>query len=293
MDLAKAIRLNRIFAHPSRRLCSVAVDHFIGYQKGLPEGLTNLPEALRQVVEGKPDAVTMLKGCAKSAWAPYAGRIPLIIQSICFTADDAVIECMTRPEEVLRLGADAIAVAIGVRGPNEGKFLTILANMVEEADRIGLPVVAHIYPRDFSNGAKIVFDHDNIKWAVRCGIECGADVVKVPFTGEVSSFREIVSTAPVPVVAAGGPRADTLQSALEMMSQVVESGAHGATIGRNIWGHAEPTKALVAFRAVIHDGLSASAALARAGLDDSKPKIRRAATVLSIAGSRSAKVKAG
>ena len=184
MDLAKAIRLNRIFAHSSRRLCSVAVDHFIGYQKGLPRGLVNLPQALRKIVAGQPDAITMHKGLAKCAWAPYAGRVPLIIQAVCFTSDDAVIETLTRPEEVLRLGADAIAVAIGVRGPNEGKFLKLLSAMVEEADRIGLPVIAHIYPRDFAKGAAIAFDPENIAWAVRCGIECGADVIKLPFTGD-------------------------------------------------------------------------------------------------------------
>jgi len=270
MDIAKRIRLNRIFSHPSQRLCSVAVDHFIGYQKGLPEGLVNLPDTLAKIVEGKPDAITMLKGLAKSAWEPFAGQVPLIIQAIAFTPDDAIIESLTRPEEVLRLGADAIAVAIGVRGPNEGKFLRILAEMVEEADRIGLPVIAHIYPRDFSKGAAIVFDHDSILWAVRCGIECGADIIKVPFTGDIESFRQIVSTSPVPVVAAGGPRCESLQSALELMTKVVASGARGATIGRNIWCMANPARAVKAFRAVIHDQLSAREALEQSGLGPSR-----------------------
>jgi class I fructose-bisphosphate aldolase len=261
MDLAKQIRLNRLFSHPSQRLCSVAVDHFVGYQKGLPEGLVNLPETIRKLVAGRPDAITMLKGTAKSAWEPYAGRVPLIIQSVCFTADDATIENLARPEEVLRLGADAIAVSLGVRGPNEGKFLKILSTMVEEADRIGLPVISHIYPRDFSKGAVIVHDPENIAWAVRCGIECGADVIKVPFTGDAASYRQIVACSPVPVVAAGGPRCDTLQSALEMMAKVVKSGARGATIGRNVWGAPNPTRALAAFRAVIHDEMTPAAAL--------------------------------
>jgi fructose-bisphosphate aldolase, class I len=275
MDLAKRVRLNRIFGHPSKRLCSVAVDHFVGYQKGLPEGLTNLPETIRKLAEGKPDAITMLKGTAKSAWEPYAGRIPLIIQSVSFTADDATIENMARPEEVLRLGADAIAVSLGVRGPNEGKFLKILCQMVEEADRIGLPVMSHIYPRDFSKGATIVHDPENILWAVRCGIECGADVIKVPFTGDAKSYREIVASSPVPVVAAGGPRCESLECALEMMVKIVESGAHGATIGRNVWGTQDPTRALVAFRGVLHDRLTPSAALAAAGL--SQPRAQRKA----------------
>src|SRR5438034_272388 len=143
----------------------------------------------------------------------------------------------------LRLGADAIAVAIGVRGPNEGKFLRILAEMVEEADRIGLPVISHIYPRDFSKGAAIVFDHDNILWAVRCGIECGADVIKVPFTGDIESFREIVSTSPVPVVAAGGPRSETLDEALEMRSEehTSELQSHSDLVCRLLLEKKKPT----------------------------------------------------
>jgi len=287
MDLGKQIRLNRIFSHPSNRLCSVAVDHFVGYQRGLPEGLVNLPETLRKLVEGKPDAITMFKGLARTAWAPYAGRIPLIIQAVSFTADDSLIECLSHPDEVLRLGADAIAVSLGVRGPNEGRFLSMLADMISQADRIGLPVIAHIYPRDFAKNAAIAFDHENILWAVRCGIECGADVIKVPFTGEVESFKQIIATSPVPVVAAGGPRCETLQVALEMMAKVIASGARGGTVGRNIWGTADPTKALRAFRAVVHDQLSAEEALALAGL--SKKRVTKSAQV--VADSRTAQAR--
>ena len=277
MDLAKRIRLSRVFSHPSKRLCSVAVDHFVGYQQRLPEGLTNLSDTIQKLVEGEPDAITMFKGVAKGTWSPYAGSVSLIIQAVSFTVDDSLIQTLAEPEEVLRLGADAIAVSIGVRGPNEGRFLGILADMVTQADRIGLPVIAHIYPRDFSNGAKIVFDHENIMWAVRCGVECGADVIKVPFTGSVESYREIIATSPVPVVAAGGPRSGTLDEALQMMVKVVESGARGGTIGRNVWGTSDPTLALQAFRAVIHDRMSAAEALAYAGL--SKPRTNASGVV--------------
>ena len=100
MGIGKQIRLNRIFSHPSGRLCSVAVDHFIGYGKLRPGGgLSNLPAALAKIVVGKPGAVTMSKGTAMNCWGPYAGRVPLIIQAGCFTADDRVIECVTTAEE--------------------------------------------------------------------------------------------------------------------------------------------------------------------------------------------------
>lgn len=253
MNLGKQIKLNRIFTHPSGRLCSVAIDHFIGYQGGLPSGLTNLGETLEKLMAGQPDAVTMMKGPAKTLWPRYAGKVPLIISSVQFRADDSYIENIANPEEVALMGADAIAVAIGVRGPNEGRFMKILSDMIEQADRANLPVVAHIYPRDFSaKEPKIVHDPDNIMWAVRCGIESGADVIKVPFTGDAASFRDIISTSPVPVVAAGGPSTPTLEDALKMMALVVESGAHGATIGRNIWGTTSVTGNLLAIKAIIH-----------------------------------------
>ncbi len=51
-----------------------------------------------------------------------------------------------------------------------------------------------------------------------------------------------------------------------MIYEVVQSGARGATIGRNIWGFEEITKAVLAFKAVIHDGQTAEEALCSAGL---------------------------
>ena len=268
MNIGKQIRLNRLFAHPSGRLCSVAVDHFIGYGKLLPGGgLSNLPAALARIAAGAPSAVTMSKGTATHCWAPYAGQIPLIVQSGCFTADDRVIESVTTPEECVRLGADAIAIAIGIFGPHEGRFIKMLADGVAQAAKYDLPVIAHIYPRDFSGPTpRITFDPEGILWAVRVGLETGADIIKVGYTGDVTSFRQVVESAPVPVIAAGGPKAKNLGAALTAMAEVVEAGGRGATIGRNVWGMREVPEALRAFKAVILEGRSVDAALQAEGL---------------------------
>jgi class I fructose-bisphosphate aldolase len=268
MNIGKLIRLKRIFSHPSGRLCSVAVDHFIGYGKlTAGGGLSDLPEALERIVPGAPSAVTMSKGTAMHAWAPHAGKIPLIVQSGCFTADDRVIEWVTDPEECVRLGADAIAVAIGIFGPNEGRYIKILMQAVNEAARFDLPVIAHIYPRDFSGPTpKIVFDPEGIMWAARIGIEAGVDVIKVGYTGDVKSFRQVVESSPVPVVAAGGPKAKNLRESLTTMGEVVAAGARGATIGRNIWGVPKTAEAVRAFKAVILEDRSVDEALDAEGL---------------------------
>ncbi len=101
---------------------------------------------------------------------------------------------------------------------------------------------------------------------MRCAVEVGADVVKTPYCGDVAAYSQIIADCPVPLVAAGGPKADTLRAALEMFALVVKSGARGATIGRNIWGCEQIGAAVHACKAVIHDGRSAEEALKQAGL---------------------------
>ncbi|HEY3290931.1 MAG TPA: aldolase [Anaerolineae bacterium] len=266
MNIGKQIRLNRIFSHPSGRLCSVAVDHFIAYGQGLPPGLRHIRTTLDAIVAAVPDAVTMHKGIAINAWSPYAGVVPLIIQSSTIRVDDTAMEQVATPEDAIRLGADAFAIAAFVRGKTEAQYLRRVADAVREAAAFEIPVICHIYPRDFTSGIEISYAPEDIAWAARCAVEVGADVVKTPYCGDVASYAQIAADCPVPLVAAGGPKSGTLESALDMMTNVVRSGARGATIGRNVWGFADITKAVKAFKAVIHDGLDAEQALQLAGL---------------------------
>jgi len=268
MSLGKSVRMNRLFSHPSGRFCSVAVDHFIGYQHGLPDGLRDLPVALELVVAGRPDAVTMHKGVALSCWLPFAGKVPLVVQSIIGRPDDSADEHLATPEDAVRLGADAFATCAFVRGSSEAVHLRRAADFVRQAEAWGMPVIAHVYPRTFSPRGEVQISHgaEDVAWAVRCAIETGVDVIKVPYTGDPQSYGEIVRGCPLPVVAAGGPKADALAQALELAAGVVASGARGMTIGRNIWGFPQVTKAVEAFKAVIHEGVAPAQALERLGL---------------------------
>jgi class I fructose-bisphosphate aldolase len=266
VNTGKLVRMNRIFSHPSGRICTIAVDHLIGYSMSLPTGLRSIQQTLAEIVAARPDAVTMHKGIAASAWSAHAGTVPLIIQSTLARVDDMIPEQVATPEEAIRLGADAIAVAAFVTGPPEAARLRLVADCVREAARFELPVICHIYPRDLSGEPKVSFAPDDIAWAARCAAEMGADVVKAPYCGDVESHAQIVADCPVPLVAAGGPRAPTLAAALKLIGEVVESGAQGATIGRNVWGHARISAVVSAFKSVIHDGVSAEEALTSVGL---------------------------
>ena len=143
---------------------------------------------------------------------------------------------MTNPEECVRLDADAIAGAMGIFESSEGTFLQMLGSAVTATAKYDLPVIAHIYPGDFSSGAKIVHDPESIIWATRVGNEAGVEVIKVGYTGDVASFRQIVESPPRPVIDAGGPKAKNLLETLNAMASVVEAGGRGATIGRKRLG---------------------------------------------------------
>lgn len=210
MNTGKLVRINRLFSHPSGRICSVAVDHFIGYGQGLPAGLRHIVTTLAAVASAHPDAVTMHKGIAAAAWQPYAGQIPLILQSTLARPDDAAREQIAEPIDAVRLGADGFAVAAFVRGSTEGAYLRTVADCVRQAAMFEMPVICHIYPRDPSG--KISFTPEDISWAVRCAVEVGVDVVKTPYCGDVQAYAQIVADCPVPLVAAGGPKADTLRA---------------------------------------------------------------------------------
>ena len=67
-------------------------------------------------------------------------------------------------------------------------------------------------------------------------------------------------------MAAGGPKLETLELALEAARHVIQSGARGTTVGRNVWGFPDVPAAIQAFRAVIHNGCTPKEALTIAGL---------------------------
>lgn len=267
MNIGKLIRLNRLFGHPSGKFCSVAIDHFIGYGDGLPSGIRHIQPTMAALVAAQPDAVTMHKGIALNAWAPFAGKVPLIVQSQACKVDDSAEAALATPEDAVRIGAEAFAISVFLRGASEGAHLQRVSDAVRDASRYDIPVICHVYPRDFSGPTpKVSYTPEDIGWAVHCAVEAGADVVKVPYCGDQAAYAEIVADCPVPVVAAGGPQSQTLLSALQMMAEIRQTGARGATIGRNIWGFDNITGNLRAFQAVLHDGKTPQEAIAAAGL---------------------------
>jgi|GEM_PF-160118 len=254
-ELGKSIRMQRIFGGTSCPILTVAVDHMITYPEYMPEGLRRIQDTIGAFVEAQPHAITMNKGVAVRVMKSFAGKIPLIIQQMAISFQGTGFAVHASVEEVLALGADSIAVAILVKGPQELDYLQHLGNVVAEAEGFGLPVIAHIYPMKKSDSGYIVScDPEDVFFAARSGFEMGVDMVKIPYTGNPKSFGQIVALTPLPVLAAGGPRCNDWGDVLTMMRGVGCSGAAGATVGRNAWGREEIVRAVQEMKAALVQG---------------------------------------
>lgn len=261
-SLGKAVHIGRLRNPASGRIFTVALDHAPSY--GVLAGLEDISAALLRVCQGGPDAVLLMKGTAERCFAPYAGRIALIMKCSTLSPYHPNHDVwVTSVEDALRLGADAIAMAMTVGSEQQAEILKSVAGLVREAERVGLPVIVHAYPNGDLVPPQERYTAERVTYAARLAMEVGVDIVKTFYTGSTESFAKVVQVAaPALVVAAGGAKLETERDALQMAANVVQAGAAGITFGRNIWQCSDTPAMVRAFKRIVHEGASVDQALA-------------------------------
>jgi DhnA family fructose-bisphosphate aldolase class Ia len=256
----------------SGRIVTVALDHAPSY--GILGGLEDIAHVLDEVAGGNPDALLLMKGTAELCFAPYAGRIALILK--CSTLSPFHSEhdvWVTHVDDAVQLGADAIAMALTVGSPQQPALLANVAGLVREAGQAGLPVIVHAYPNGQMVPPSERYTAHQVSYAARLAMEVGVDIIKTFYTGSADSFAAVVkAAAPALVVAAGGPRLETANDVFNMAAAVVQAGAAGITFGRNVWQSSRPRLMVSILKQIVHDGLAPQDALKRwdAGAEDSR-----------------------
>jgi DhnA family fructose-bisphosphate aldolase class Ia len=167
------------------------------------------------------------------------------------------------PSDAATMGADWVACHVNVGSRFESPMLETLGSVIAEAHRIGLPVLAIMYPRTetpeggIENHAALRADDpeayaDLVAHAVRMAVDAGADAVKTQFTGTVSSFEWVVQSADTaPVLVAGGPLSADYSDIEHVARSAVTSGAAGISFGRNVWGRPDPASTIRSLRSTI------------------------------------------
>ena len=258
--LGKQIRLERIINRNTGKTVIVPMDH--GMSIGPIPGLINVREAVQKVAEGGANAIVEHKGLVKAGHRGRGKDIGLIIHlsastSLSLHPNAKTLICTV--EEALKLGADAVSIQVNLGNGDEKEMLHDFGRVSYDARAWGMPLLAMIYPR--GENIKDEFDVKVIKHAARVGDEMGADIVKVSYTGSTESFREVVKGCSVPVVIAGGPKMNSDTDILEMVKGAVDAGGSGASIGRNVFQHRDPTAMTMAIAAIVHDGADVDKAL--------------------------------
>lgn len=259
MSLGKEIRLARLFNPKSNRLLAIMLDHPI--TRGVLPGIINIRQTMELVVAGKPDAITLHKGIAQKVFPPYAGKTALIMKSTAYSTDyhphyDTPVADV---EEAIRLGADAISVGMIVGGPEQALQLTHLGSISKEAEKMGMPLVAHIYPK--GSMVKNSNDANALAYAVRAGAELGVDVIKTLWSGSAETFQKVIEACPARVCLAGGAGGNSLAEYLTMTRDALDIGLAGVAYGRFVWQDKNPTAVIRALAALIHDNASVEQAL--------------------------------
>jgi class I fructose-bisphosphate aldolase len=259
--LGKAVRIARMKNRQSGRILTVAIDHAPSY--GVLRGLENIRRVVDEVASARPDAMLMMKGVAARCFAPHAGKVALIVKCSSISPYHPERDVwVSSVEDALRLGADAIAMAMTVGSAEQPQLMANVGALVREAERVGLPIVVHAYPCGECIPPEEWYSMERVAYASRLAMELGVDIIKTFYTGSAETFARVVEiAAPAQVVAAGGPRLETDADVLQMAYDVVQAGAAGITFGRNIWQSGDTRGMIQALRHVVHEGGSAGEAL--------------------------------
>jgi len=249
------VRLNRIL-RKGKMLC-IPMDH--GISDGPIEGLEDPHSLIYQCESHGLTSVIINKGILKTL--PKPTKVGILVH---FSGSTSLSMSPNRKmltgnvEEAIRLGADGVSIHINIGGKEEPEMLHQLGSVAHECHQWNMPLLAMMYPR----GEKIKDPHDPqiVGHVARIGAECGADIVKTLYTGDIDSFSKVVKSTPVPIVIAGGPKAKSDMDVLQMTEDAMKAGAKGVTYGRNIFAHKSPQKMVQALAAIIFENESAKEA---------------------------------
>ncbi|MEK7163578.1 MAG: fructose-bisphosphate aldolase [Patescibacteria group bacterium] len=173
----------------------------------------------------------------------YKTNLPLIIKLNGKTKlhpdEDPYSPQLCTVAKALELGAKSVGYTIFVGSEHEAKMMQEFSAIEDEAHKSNIQVIAWMYPRGKSV-KNLETSRDIVAYAARLGLELGADYVKVPYTGDVASFSWVVKSAgKTGVLAQGGAKIDE-SILLKETSEIMQSGARGMAVGRNIWQATDP-----------------------------------------------------
>ncbi|MBI3023882.1 MAG: 3-hydroxy-5-phosphonooxypentane-2,4-dione thiolase [Thaumarchaeota archaeon] len=241
MDWGLQNRLSRFIKPSTGHSVMLACDH--GYFMGPTHKLEEPRRTIESLI-GYSDALAVTRGVLRTSVDPNWDT-PIILRVSGGTSilrEDLSDEGITTSmQDALRLNVSAVALSVFVGASHEKETLLNLARLVDEGEKLGMPVMA------ITAVGKELEKRD-----------IGCHVVKTYYCED---FSKVVQGCPVPLVVAGGPKLKTEADVFELAYNALREGAVGVDMGRNIWQNESPVAMIKAIRAIVHEDANAREAL--------------------------------
>ncbi len=258
----KEVRVSKIFNSQTGRAVIIAIDH--GLFLGAIEGLKNPVNVVKKLIKNDIDAVIMAPGTFRLTKEFFGKKeAPARILTVDFILLSNIpgnfdtvsgYSLLSSVEQAIKWGFDAVKVVL-IWGTDKKMQLTnikLIADLATRCDQWEMPLMVEILlwgkdiPEDKKTDSKIIEN------ACRIAIEIGADILKIPYTGNVEDFSAIVNSSPVPVVVLGGSKINSDRDILQTVKHSMDAGARGIAFGRNIWQHKKMDEMLMALKDIVH-----------------------------------------
>ncbi|MBR3409332.1 MAG: 2-amino-3,7-dideoxy-D-threo-hept-6-ulosonate synthase [Candidatus Methanomethylophilaceae archaeon] len=251
----KSIRMERITDRKTGNAVIVPMDH--GVSVGPLDGLIDMRKTVDEVSNGGATAVLMHKGLIRYSYR-QSGRDVGLIMHLSASTDlgpnrNSKVQ-ITTIEEAIKYGADAVSIHINFGSEDEPSMLEQAGKISEQCTDWGMPLIIMAYPR--GPEIKNSFDPEVIAHCARAASEIGADLVKVSYTGDIDTFRDVCKGALAPVLIAGGPQMGSDLEILNMVHDSMEAGGRGVSIGRNVFQNRNVRGITKAISSIVLDGFS-------------------------------------
>ena len=223
---------------------------YIAYDQGLEHGPSHDfndknvdPLYILDIAQkGKFQAIVYQKGIAeKYNEEIMKSKIPLIIKLNGKTSlyqGEPIARQLCTVKEAMKLGAAGVGYTIYIGSQHESIMMHEFENIEREAHAHGLPVLLWVYPRGKS--IKNDVSRENMSYAARVALELGADMVKLRYGGNPDDLKWTVKVAGKTKVFVAGGTKKAGPDFLKQCRDIMNAGATGLAIGRNIWQHPKP-----------------------------------------------------
>ncbi len=249
----KTIRLRRIFGDDGRCVL-VPFDH--GTIAGRVPDLEDPVAVLRRFIDAPCDGFVLGPGVLRRSAELFGRRsAPARLLTMDVSWHDASggdHRLATSLETAAALGVDGVKILMpwDVSAMERARTAALIAGVVENADRFGLPVMVEPLAIETTGPEAVAASAHGCRVAA----EIGADILKVAHPGDDGVLRSWCEELGIPVVLLGGGHGASSAELVALVTRAIKAGASGIVIGRKLWGRpANEAAALLAeLHAVVH-----------------------------------------